>query len=418
MRWTRGWTQLSRPQTIQQWTLQSPLQSPRRLISVGITFSLALCLAPVTAQAQDILLTVERYVPHVSTVPATDGDSVRLYLREKLPDTLAADMTRGERPDGKVVLFVHGGSVPSVPDYDLPFEDYSWMGFLAEAGYDTFAMDHTGYGRSPRPEMNNPCNMDEQDQSVVTPNPLAGPCTPSYAFGLTTVESDWDEIDTVVDYIRNLRNVERVSLVGWSAGGRRVGGYAARHPEKVDKLVLYAPGYDPDGSSLPPADLPEPGVPMRLQTRETLEQGRWQSNVACENQLDPRVRDAVWQSIMGFDTVGASWGPPGGVMRVRAGNSGWGWNEEYAAKVEAPTLILVGAEDNPEARGVLYDDLTSAAGKVLVTMACATHFAVWETAQYKFMHQASLEWLEHGTYRGNEQGRYEVGYNGATETAP
>ena len=103
-------------------------------------------------------------------------------------------------------------------------------------------------------------------------------------------------------------------------------------------------------------------------------------------------------------------------MRVRAGNSGWGWNRDYAARVQAPTLILVGEQDNPEARGALYDDLTGTDSKVLVTMACATHFALWETSQYRFMHRASLEWLENGTYQGNKTGRFSVGYNGAETT--
>ena len=388
----------------------------RTYTSAALALGLALVLGGLEGRAADILVTIERFVPHVSTVPATEGESVRLYVREKLADTLADELSRGGSPTGKVVLFVHGGSVPSIPDYDLPFKDYSWMGFLAEAGYDTFAMDQTGYGRSPRPKMGDPCNMGADDQALVTPEPLEGPCDPSYGYGLTTVQSDWDEIDAVVDYIRELRGVDQVSLVGWSAGGRRVGGYAARHPEKVDKVVMFAPGYSADGPSGPPASVPEPGVPMRLQTRERLEQDRWENNVVCENQVDPGVRDAVWQTIMSFDTVGATWGPPGGVMRVRAGNRGWGWNEEYAAKVEAPTLILVGEQDNPEARGVLYDDLTGAEGKVLVTMACATHFAVWEASQYKFMHQASLEWLESATYQGHREGRFTVGDNNAERT--
>ncbi len=66
-----------------------------------------------------------------------------------------------------------------------------------------------------------------------------------------------------------------------------------------------------------------------------------------------------------------------------------------------------------ESRGVLYRDLTGAAAKVLVTMECATHFAVWETSQYKFMHRASLEWLRDGTYRGQSTGIYRVGVDGA-----
>ncbi len=373
-------------------------------------------VTPLVGGAEGDFVTTERFVPHVSTVPANAGERVGIYLREKATDTVAAGIERGNVPSGKVVLFVHGGTVPSVPDYDLDYKDYSWMGYLAEEGYDTFAMDQSGYGRSPRPMMDDACNMNADDQALVTPNPLSATCEPSYPHGLTTVQSDWDEIDTVVDYIRTLRGVDKVSLVGWSAGGRRTGGYAARHPEKVDKLILYAPAYAPDGPSEPSASMPLAGVPMRLQTHETLTRGRWHTNVACENQVDPGIREVIWQTIMSFDSLGSIWGPPEGVMRVRAGNSSWGWNKEYATKVEAPTLILVGQQDNPQSRDVLYDDLTGTDSKVLVTMECATHFAVWERSQYKFMHEASLEWLESGTFRENRQGRFTVGYNGAEQS--
>ncbi|SVA62373.1 uncharacterized protein METZ01_LOCUS115227, partial [marine metagenome] len=366
---------------------------------------------PVLAQSR--FATTERFVPHVSTVPANEGERVGLYLREKAAVVTGEQLQSGTVPEGRVVLFVHGGSVSSIPDYDLDFKDYSWMAYLAEAGFDTFALDQTGYGRSPRPMMDDPCNMSTEDQALVTPNPLVGPCAPSYPYGSTTVQSDWDEIDTVVNYVRHLRGVQRVSLIGWSAGGRRVGGYAARHPEKIDKLFLFAPGYSPNGPSLPPSDLPRAGVPMRLQTRETLTQGRWEQNVVCESQVDPGIRDVIWSTILAFDPLGAVWGAEEGVMRVRAGNPGWGWNREYAARVTAPTMIVVGEQDNPAARGVLHADLIGTDSKVLVTMGCATHFAVWETAQYKFMHRASLEWLTKGTYRGQSNGVYRVGTDGA-----
>jgi len=380
----------------------------------GVLVAAAIALAlPITLGAQERFVTRERFVPHTSTVPANEGEQVGIYLREKTTGPAAARFEAGESPVGRIVLFVHGGSVSSIPDYDLDYKDYSWMEYLAEAGFDTFAMDQSGYGRSPRPMMDDPCNMSEADQARVTPGALSGPCAPSYPHGLTTVQSDWDEMDTVVDYIRDLRGVDRVSLVGWSAGGRRTGGYAARHPEKVDKLFLYAPGYGRDGTSEAPADLPRPGVPMRLQTRETLTQGRWEENVVCENQVDPGIRDVIWRTIMAFDTLGSMWGPSEGVMRVRAGNPSWGWNKEYAAKVTAPTMIVVGEQDNPEGRGVLHSDLTGTESKVLVTMACATHFAVWETSQYKFMHRASLEWLTAGTYQGQRTGVYRVGVDGA-----
>ncbi len=388
----------------------------RHVVRTVFVFWVVARLAALPVSAQSRFVVTERFVPHVSTVPANEGERVGLYLRERAAVATVEQFQSGTVPEGLVVLFVHGGSVSSIPDYDLDFKDYSWMAYLAEAGFDTFALDQTGYGRSPRPMMDDPCNMSREDQALVTPNPLAGPCAPNYPYGSTTVQSDWDEIDTVVNYIRDLRGVQRVSLIGWSAGGRRAGGYASRHPGKVDKLFLFAPGYSPNGASLAPSDLPRAGVPMRLQTRETLTQGRWEQNVVCEGQVDPGIRDVIWSTILAFDPLGAVWGPEEGVMRVRAGNPGWGWNEEYAARVTAPTMIVVGEQDNPEARGVLHTDLIGTDSKVLVTMGCATHFAVWEATQYKFMHRASLEWLTKGTYRGQPNGVYRVGTDGAETT--
>ena len=358
------------------------------------------------AAARAEFVTVDRFVAHTSTVPANAGQRVGIFVHEKVSADLALRVESGYQPEGRVVLFVHGGSVPSVPDYDLPYMDYSWMAYLATAGFDTFSMDQTGYGLSPRPMMGDPCNMSEDDRAIVTPNPLAKDCQPHYRYGLSTSQSDWDEIDSVVDYVRELRGVDRVSLVGWSAGGPRTGGYAARHPEKVDKLILFAPAYRADGPSAQTGEVPRPGVPMRLQTRETLMDGRWASTIQCQDQVDPDIQDVIWRTIMSYDQLGSVWGPRHGVMRVRRSGGSWGWNRDAAAQVRAPTLILVGEQDGlrPSAQ-TLYGDLTVDA-KVLVTMACATDFAVWETTQYQFLHAASREWLEHTTWRGHAQGTF------------
>ena len=142
--------------------------------------------SPIEAQSRHVM--IERFVPHTSTVPANAGERVGIYLREKATASAAARFESGTSPEGRVVLFVHGGSVSSIPDYDLDYKDYSWMGFLAEAGFDTFAMDQSGYGRSPRPMMADPCNMSRDDQVLVTPGPLSGPCDPSYPYGSTPTQ--------------------------------------------------------------------------------------------------------------------------------------------------------------------------------------------------------------------------------------
>lgn len=122
--------------------------------------------------AEEDLITVDRFLPHTSTVSANVGDRVGIFLREKMNRELAAHIKAGGRPEDGVVLFVHGGSVPSVPDYDLPYKDYSWMAHLASAGFDTFAMDLTGYGLSPRPMMDDPCNLVRAERAFLIPNPL------------------------------------------------------------------------------------------------------------------------------------------------------------------------------------------------------------------------------------------------------
>jgi len=380
-----------------------------KLLTLPVTLLCLVATGPVSGQSAH--RTQDRFVPHTSTVPANEGQQVGIFLHERLTAATAEAIRAGDSMEGKVVLFVHGVSVPSVPGFDLPYRDYSWMGFLASHGYDTFSMDNQGYGFSPQPFMDNPCNLDADDLATLG-GVTGSSCAPSYQHELTGSQTDWDEIDTVVDYLRELRGVDKINLVGWSLGGIRSGGYAARHPDKLHKLILFAPVYGADSASLAPEGFPRAGAPVRLQSRDTLINDRWTSNVACADQVEPGITDAIWETIMAFDRYGRAWEPPGGVMRVRAGST-WGWNREYAARIPVPTLIMVGEQDGLLNAGKsLYGDLNGTANKVLVTMNCATHFAIWEASQYRFMHEASLEWLASGQYRGKDSGAYRVDFGG------
>ena len=46
-----------------------------------------------------------------------------------------------------------------------------------------------------------------------------------------------------MDFIRKRRGVERINLLAWSWGTRIMGWYTAQNNEKVEKLILYAPGW-------------------------------------------------------------------------------------------------------------------------------------------------------------------------------
>src|SRR5262245_22009117 len=94
------------------------------------------------------LLTIDHYVRVKSSVPSIAGQMVQIYVRERAQ---AATPLRSASLSDRVVLFVHGAGTPAEVAFDVPYQDYSWMAYLARAGFDVFSMDTTGYGRSTRP---------------------------------------------------------------------------------------------------------------------------------------------------------------------------------------------------------------------------------------------------------------------------
>jgi len=289
------------------------------------------------------VVTIDHFVPHISTVPANSGELVHLFVRERIAgsglcacSSARQDRAPEEREDDgdkrasrEVVLMIHGRSIPVLPVADLGDDDYNWALSLARAGIDVFLMGFQGSGRSPRPKMEDPCNVPIAQQALLIPKPLQNTCTPKYAGRLNTGQSDWDELDRVVDYIRELRGIDKVHLISWSQGSFRIGPYAVQHPDKVDSLLMYAPIYNPAGRAgtgsdgfAPPVTLPQPGTPMTLTMRSGLigdrmfGTGLWGSEIQqedlaqCGNQVEDGIQDVVWSAIMANDELGSNWGPP------------------------------------------------------------------------------------------------------------
>ncbi len=145
------------------------------------------------------LVRVDHYVRVKSTAPAFAGQEAKIYVREVV---LAGTALRGSAPVG-VVLFVHGAGTPAEVTFDVPYNDYSWMAYLAKAGFDVFSMDMTGYGRSTRPPaMNDPCNFSKAQQAQFVPSLIPAPCGPSHPSPITTMDSDWNDIAAVVDHFK------------------------------------------------------------------------------------------------------------------------------------------------------------------------------------------------------------------------
>src|SRR5690348_1213557 len=142
---------------------------------------------------------------------------IKLFVREKKIEGTRAT-------DDNTILFVHGATFPSTPDFDLQYKDYSWADRLAAQGYVVYMFDKRNYGFSSREKA--------MDEPATANKPV------SRSFLVIR------DIGAVVDHIRSKNRISRVTLIGWSWGAMTAGYYTSLHSEKVRKLVLYAPLYD------------------------------------------------------------------------------------------------------------------------------------------------------------------------------
>ena len=146
------------------------------------------------------------------TSKASGNDKVRLFLWQKP----AAGAKKG------TVLFVHGSSMASQPTFDLKVpgrQDSSVMDWFASRGFDTWCMDHEGYGRS---DKSRPINCD--------------------------IPNGADDLAAGTDYIQKTTGAKKLLVYGISSGALRAALFAQRHPERVARLALDAFVWTGEGS--------------------------------------------------------------------------------------------------------------------------------------------------------------------------
>ena len=140
----------------------------------------------------------------VGTEHWADNNGTKIYVWEKYQGS----------PDGKpIVVLAHGSATAGKESFDLQVEGnptYSLMDFLASQGFDVFALDTRGFGRSTHPE------------------------------GLMTTAQASEDLNSVVEYVLKLRNAAKVNLLAWSWGTQYGGMYVMAHPDKVAKYISYA----------------------------------------------------------------------------------------------------------------------------------------------------------------------------------
>jgi pimeloyl-ACP methyl ester carboxylesterase len=231
-----------------------------------------------SASAVDTKLVAQEFI-----VSTTDP-GISLYVRNKHPEGMSS--FRGE----KIVLFVHGATYPAETSFDLKLGGLSWMEYIAQRGYDVYLVDVRGYGRSTRPH-----EMDKPAQD----NPP-----------IVRTETAVKDVSAAADFIRKRRGVDKINVMGWSWGTTIMGWYTSRNNDKVNKLVLYAPGWLRNAPSL--TDKGGALGAYRTVTRDAAK-ARWLTGVpeAKQATLIPAGWYEAWaDATFATDPIGARQTPP------------------------------------------------------------------------------------------------------------
>lgn len=141
------------------------------------------------------------------------GYEYREFPLERAGIALHLDRVRlaGRREQGNILL-THGVTYSS-HEFDLDYADYSLVRCLARAGYAVWRLDIAGYGRSGAVEDG---FLPDSDYAA-------------------------EDVRAAAEFILRESGEKTIDLLGWSWGTVTAGRFAARHPEYLRRLVLYAP---------------------------------------------------------------------------------------------------------------------------------------------------------------------------------
>src|SRR3569833_1495071 len=293
---------------------------------------------------------------------------LKIALLHRKPDAMS-----GKVPD----LFVHGASFPSSLSFGLKMGGYSWMDELAQNGIESFALDFLGYGNSDRyPEMYNNA-------------PLGKP--------LGRAADVYQDIDQAVNLVLKETGAGKVDLVAHSWGGSVAMLYASKYPDKINKLVLYAPSIaGHDTAQLAPVD-------------SVYDEMTPDARVAMMNELSPEAFrpslntevSHIWKQTWLLSDPLARTNPRGGVVRFPAGpdqdiddlTQGKAYYDPSLIKV--PVLIVRGEWDTyptNAAAGELFSLLVNAPSKKYVALERGSHVIHLEKNRTK-IYQEVLNFL-------------------------
>jgi pimeloyl-ACP methyl ester carboxylesterase len=270
---------------------------------------------------------------------------------------------RQPRIGSPVVLYVHGATFPSALSVGFDFGDGSWLDDWNARGFDAWAFDFAGFGESDRyAAMSEPADRHP---------PLCR--APEAAH----------QIAAVLELIAREVGPGRVSLVAHSWGGAPAALAAIAQPERIDRLVLFAPIARRTGGTVP-ASLPA-----------------WAdiTNEAQHKRFNEDVPKGQAPVLEGFDrwapaylasdpgaaartppAVRVPYGPAADNIEARAGGLAWD-----PAQITRPITLVRGAWDSlcldADAAAIL-DAATAAPSRVDRKLDAGTHLMHLETGRH------------------------------------
>lgn len=331
-----------------------------RLLFALVVASLIAISSPVAAAPVAIEMTE-------FAVPSSDA-GISLYVRNKHPRGMARFQAEN------VVLFVHGGTYPAEPTFDLPLGGMSWMDYIAQHGYDVWLVDVRGYGKSDHPA--------EMDQPPGANPPLVR---------ATTAVKD---VGSALDYIRAKRGVPKLNLIGWSWGTTIMAMYTVDHSDRVHKLVLYAPQW------LPPAGAAQPpvrsgSVPAYRSDSMASAKDRWLAGAPpnkAAGLIPPGWYEQWAAATSASDPVGSRMNPP--VLRAPNGvvvdNADWVSGKPLydPSRIVVPTLVIHAEWDYD--RAAYFKLLTNVPYKRYVQIGEGTHYVLMEKNRIQLFSEVQL----------------------------
>ena len=313
------------------------------LLAVMLVLSLAASVSGKETQKQNS--TVEQSAAYSYTEYPLERNGIDLHL--------ACMEATGMNPDRNILL-IHGVTYSS-HEFDIDYEDYSLVRFLAREGYAVWRLDIAGFGQS-----------EEVDDGFLPDSDYAA-----------------EDIHAAVDKICELSGQDKIDLLGWSWGTVTTGRFVSKNPEHIDRLVLFAPILSGLGKTSVTEPFHHNTWEHAADDFQKSEDGTFDYSVT-----DPACIEFLCSSSWHYDKESS---PNGGRRDICVDKT---QSLIDLKKITVPTLVICGDKDpylDYDRVNAVLDDLPD--GSALEVIEGASHVAFLEKPYYHDFQDRLMEFL-------------------------